>query len=73
MPCVASEEGSFPEIPKFRPVFLEEKEALAIRGEGHTRHAAQPKLRHRSRRKGHEAPKTKHPQEKELTMVTPGP
>jgi hypothetical protein len=60
-----SDEFSGAEIPKLYPVFLEEKEALGIRGEGHIRHAAKPKLRHRSRREGGEPPKRKNAQEYE--------
>jgi hypothetical protein len=58
-----SDEFSSAEIPKLYPVLLEEKEAMSIRGEGHIRHAAKPKLRHRSRRKGSQTPKRKNAHE----------
>jgi len=60
-----SDEFSGAEIPKLYPVFLEEKEAMTIGGEGHIRHAAKPKLRHRSRWKGGEPPKRKNAHEYE--------
>jgi hypothetical protein len=63
MPKKTSDEFSGAEIPKLYPVFLEEKEAISIGGEGHIRHAAKPKLRHRSRREGSETPKRKNTHE----------
>jgi hypothetical protein len=38
---------------------------MTIGGEGHIRHAAKPKLRHRSQRKGSETPKRKNAHEYE--------
>jgi hypothetical protein len=58
-----SDEFSGAEIPKLYSVFLEEKEAMSIGGEGHIGHAAKPKLRHRSRRKSGETPKRKNTHE----------
>jgi hypothetical protein len=58
-----SDEFSGAEIPKLYPVFLKEKEAMSIGGEGHIGHAAEPKLRHRSRRESGETPKRKNAHE----------